>query len=321
MSGKWQGVGSLKVAANNADKLDILADSLTAAVVGASGTEIKNKVAHNANINVTGDITTSGKQSYIANNTLNHDVDLKGSGYGGGSVNVNDMDNDLTYTAGVNINNATLNGTGSAGSIEALAYTDGKMNYSNTLKSAGVVPVTIAASKNVITYNNSINVTGSNLSTAKADQDITLAATDETTATFDTTADTQGGAVGAASAKTDNTLNRSNKITVTNGKILSTNDVNIYAGANLDGITSSLTYNVLADAYNKTAVPLATAPKAKNTMTQENQVSINGDIDSVRHVNFKAGKGMTTVSTSAREYNFYKARAVAVLLPPPPWAR
>ena len=306
VSGKWQGVGSLKVAANNADKLDILADSLTAAVVGASGTEIKNNVAHNANINVTGDITTSGKQSYIANNTLNHDVDLKGSGYGGGSVNVNDMDNDLTYTAGVNINNATLNGTGSAGSIEALAYTDGKMNYSNTLKSAGVVPVTIAASKNVITYNNSINVTGSNLSTAKADQDITLAATDETTATFDTTADTQGGAVGAASAKTDNTLNRSNKITVTNGKILSTNDVNIYAGANLDGITSSLTYNVLADAYNKTAVPLATAPKAKNTMTQENQVSINGDIDSVRHVNFKAGKGMTTVSTSAREYNIYK---------------
>ena len=306
VSGKWQNVGSLSVAANNADKLDILADSLTAAVVGASGTEIKNNVAHNANINVTGDITTSGKQSYIANNTLNHDVDLKGSGYGGGSVNVNDMDNDLTYTAGVNINNATLNGTGSAGSIEALAYTDGKMNYSNTLKSAGVVPVTIAASKNVITYNNSINVTGSKLSTAKADQDITLAATDETTATFDTTADTQGGAVGAASAKTDNTLNRSNKITVTNGKILSTNDVNIYAGANLDGITSSLTYNVLADAYNKTAVPLATAPKAKNTMTQENQVSINGDIDSVRHVNFKAGKGMTTVSTSAREYNIYK---------------
>ena len=306
VSGKWQGVGSLSVAANNADKLDILADSLTAAVVGASGTEIKNNVTHNANINVTGDITTSGKQSYIANNTLNHDVDLKGSGYGGGSVNVNDMDNELTYTAGVNINNATLSGTGNAGSIEALAYTDGKMNYSNTLKSAGVVPVTIAASKNVITYNNSINVSGSKLSTAKADQNITLAATDETTATFDTTADTQGGAVGAASAKTDNTLNRSNKITVTNGKILSTNDVNIYAGANLDGITSSLTYNVLADAYNKTAAPLATAPKVKNTMTQENQVSINGDIDSVRHVNFKAGKGMTTVSTSAREYNIYK---------------
>ena len=306
VSGKWQNVGSLSVAANNADKLDILADSLTAAVVGASGTEIKNNVAHNANINVTGAITTSGKQSYIANNTLNHDVDLKGSGYGGGSVNVNDMDNKLTYNAGVNINNANLSGVGSAGSIEALAYTDGKMNYSNTLKSAGVVPVTIAASNNVITYDNSIKVTGSNLSTAKADQDITLAATDETTVTFDTTADTQGGAVGAASAKTDNNLKRSNKINVTDGKILSTNDVNIYAGANLDGITSSLTYNVLADAYNKTAAPLATTPKAKNTMTQENQVSINGDIDSVRHVNFKAGKGMTTVSTSAREYNIYK---------------
>uniref|UniRef100_UPI0023F76808 leukotoxin LktA family filamentous adhesin n=1 Tax=Phascolarctobacterium succinatutens TaxID=626940 RepID=UPI0023F76808 len=178
VSGKWQNVGSLSVATNNADKLDILADSLTAAVVGASGTEIKNNVTHNANINVTGDITTSGKQSYIANNTLNHDVDLKGSGYGGGSINVNDMDNKLQYTAGVNINNATLSGTGSAGSIEALAYTDGKMNYSNTLKSAGVVPSTFAFSKNVITYDNSIKVTDSNLSTAKADQDITLPATE-----------------------------------------------------------------------------------------------------------------------------------------------
>lgn len=309
ISGTWNSSGAMSAAAANADKLNITADSLTAAVLGASGTEIKNDVNHAATINVTGNVTSEGKQAYIASNSVNHDVDLKGSGYGGGSINANVMDNSLSYTADVNFDQANLSGSGKAASIEAFAYTDGRMDYQNTLKSAGVVAGTVATSNNNLIYNNSIKLNNSNLSTAKADQDITLAATDETTATFDTNADTQGGAVGAASAVTDNQMKRSNIISVTNGKLLSTNDVNIYAGANLDGITSSLIYNVLADAYNKTALPLATVPKAKNKMEQYNQVNISGDIDSVRHTNFKAGKGTTTVSISAREYNIYTGKS------------
>lgn len=305
ISGTWDSSGTMSVAAANADRLNLTADSLTAAVLGASGTEIINDINHAAVINVTGNVTSGGKQAYIASNSVNHDVDLKGSGYGGGSINANVIDNSLSYTAGVNFDQATLSASGKEGSIEAFAYTYGRMDYQNTLKAAGVVAGTVAASNNNLIYNNSIKLNDSNLYTAKPDQDITLAATDETTATFDTTADTQGGAVGAASAVTDNQMKRSNLISVSGGKILSTNDVNIYAGANLDGITSSLIYNVLADAYNKTTLPLATVPKAKNKMEQYNQVNIGGDIDSVRHTNLKAGKGTTTVSISAREYNLY----------------
>ena len=306
ISGDWNNIGSMTAAASNGDHLDIDADSLSAAVVGASGTAIKNTVSHTANVNVTGNITSDGKQSYIASNNVNHDVDLKGNGYGVGVGAAAELINNLTYTAKVNMDKATLKGTGDKGAIEALAYTNGNMDYDNVLKSAGLYAGTFAKSENTLTYDNDVTLTDTNLSTAKMDQDITLAATDETKASFETMADTQGGAIGASGATTANKLNRSNTISVdADSKLFSTNDVNIYAGANTDGISSSLNYNVVADAYNKTAVPVGTKPSVKNTMTQANQVTIAGNIDSVRHVNFKANKGLTTVATSAREYNLY----------------
>lgn len=124
---------------------------------------------------------------------------------------------------------------------------------------------------------------------------------------LETIADTQGGAVGAASAEAKNVLDRSNKITVGSGSTLhSTNDVNLYAGANSEGISSSLDLQVLADAYNKTVIPLATAPKVDNAMTQANQVSVGGIVESVRHINASAAKGATTVTESAQEYNLYQ---------------
>ena len=66
-------------------------------------------------------------------------------------------------------------------------------------------------------------------------------------------------------------------------------------------------WKFLADAYNKTALPVYTDPSVKNTMVQSNQVMIAGGstVGSVRHVNVKAGKGKTTVTESAREYNIY----------------
>ena len=64
------------------------------------------------------------------------------------------------------------------------------------------------------------------LKTAKKDQDITLAASDDTEVRLETIADTQGGAIGAASAKAENSLQRSNKLKVAGNSYLeSTNDV------------------------------------------------------------------------------------------------
>ena len=304
VSGNWE-ASSLTASATNSDTLDVTANSLTAAVLNGSGTEVDTTVSHKAQTDVTGSVTTRGSQAYTAANEVNHAVELKGNGYGGATVNANSMTSNLGYAAKVNLDKATLAATGEGGSLTAEAGTGGTMTYLNQLKSAGVIPVTVAKSTNTVNYDNGVSATDSTLTTGKADQDITLAANDETTASFKTVADTQGGAVGAASSESENNLIRSNKIALSGGRLESMNDVNLYAGADAAGLRSILNYNVVADAYNKTAIPLSTNPKINNEMSQANQVDIDGTVRSVRHTNLKAGKGLTTVAESAREYNVY----------------
>ena len=307
ISGTWDVDGNINVSALNSDTLDVTADSVKAAVVGASGTRLDNDVRHNAKIDIAGTIVSDGKQAYIAGNNLDHDVNLDASGYGGINVAAGDLNNDLDAIANINVNGATLSGIGHEGSIEAVAYTEGNLDYDNVLKSAGVIQVAVADSEHEITYGNAVNISGeTTITTAKKYQDITLAAYDDSVVNLYSTADTQGGAVGAASAKTDSELNRSNKINVSGDtNIESTNDVNLYAGAQRNGIASSLIYNIVADAYNKTLIPICTSPDVNNSMSQANIVSVAGNVESVRHVNLKANKGYTDVVESAREYNFY----------------
>lgn len=306
LGGNWEGATSLDALAVASDDVTVTADSVNATVIGASGTEIDNEVKHNSVLNVTGTVTTTGAQNYQANNTVDHDVDLKGSGYGGATVAGTVLNNDVAYKAAVNLNKANLSGTGDKASITVLADTSGKMDYDNVLKSAGVVAMTNATSTHSITYDNAVNVTGATLKTAKENQDITIATTDDTDVDMSTAADTQGGYIGAASAVSTAKFTRSNKVAIDkDSQLVSTNDVNIYAGASTSGASADLTYNHLADAYNKTLIPVWSDPTVNNTMTQSNQVSIAGDVESVRHVNLKAGKGATLVTTSAREYNLY----------------
>ena len=103
-------------------------------------------------------------------------------------------------------------------------------------------------------------------------------------------ANTQGGFAGTASSTTDNSFRRANTINISGGMLESTNDVNLYAGADAEGLRSVLNYNAIADAYNKTTLPLGIDPSVKNTMSQANQVNIDGMVRSVRHTNLKAGQ-------------------------------
>ena len=315
IGGTWNTAGSFDAQAVNGMDIDLKSDAVRAAVVGGSGTWLDNTINNAANVIVNGaSITTGGAQSYIAQNNVDYAGEIAGSGYGGLNVNATDYSDDLDFTAGVDIikneetgRSSNLHSVGDGGSITAFANTQGSINTKNNLKSAGVIPVALAFSDYDIDYNNSVNVSGSTLTTDKADADITLAATDDTVVKLETIADTQGGAVGAASAKADNAFDRANRINVdSTSTLLSSNDANLYAGANISGITSSLNLQVLADAYNKTALPLVTVPSVENRMTQANQVAIGGNIESVRHVNLKAGKGDTTVTESAKEYNIYQ---------------
>ena len=307
LSGAWNTTGSFTAQALNGMDIDLKSDAVRAAIVGGSGTWLNNVINNAANVTLdNATITTDGAQSYVAQNQVDYVGEIDGSGYGGINVNATDYKDDLDFTAGVDMKNSTLTGAGDEGSITAFASTEGTIHSKNSLKSAGVIPVALAFSDHDITYNNSVNVTNATLTTDKKDQDITLAATDDTDVKLETIADTQGGAIGAASAEASNTFDRSNKITVGSGSNLhSTNDINLYAGADTAGVNSSLILEVLADAYNKTAIPLATNPSVENKMTQANQVELDGTAESVRHINAKAEKGSTTVSRSAQEYKVW----------------
>lgn len=307
LSGTWNTTGSFTAQALNGMDVDLKSDAVRAAVVGGSGTWLNNVLNNAANVIIdNANITTDGAQRYIAQNQVDYVGEIDGSGYGGINVNATDYADDLDFTAGVDIKNSALTGAGDEGSITAFASTEGTIHSKNSLKSAGVIPVALAFSDHAITYNNSVNVTDSTLTTDKKDQDITLAATDDTDVKLETIADTQGGAVGAASAEASNTFDRSNKINIDkNSELHSTNDIDLYAGTGINGGASSLNLQVLADAYNKTAISLYTAPKITNKMTQSNQVELAGKAESVRHINASAVKGTTTVTESAQEYKIW----------------
>lgn len=309
VSGDWQTSGEFQIDAINSSKINLHADAVRAAVVGGSGVLLENTIKNSVDISLkNANISSAGEQKYIAQNDVNYSAKIDASGYGGLNVNAAELRDDFGFAAGVNITGSTLTGAGSKGAITVAALTRGSIDSTNSLKSAGVIPVSLAFSKHDINYDNDIEIDDSTLKTAKKDQDITLAASDDTKVRLETIADTQGGAIGAASAKAENKLTRSNNLKVSKESYLeSTNDVNLYAGANSGGINSSLDLEVLADAYNKTVIPVYTDPSVKNTMVQNNQVMIDSasSVGSVRHVNVKAGRGKTTVTESAREYNIY----------------
>ena len=307
VNGNWLTAGSVAVQAVNGSDLDLQSDAVRAAIIGGSGVWLNNSVNDAAVVNIEDAVINSeGAQQYTAQNNIDYNGTIDGSGYGGLNVNATDFKDDFDFTAGVKIVDSTLQGLGDSGSITAQALTQGSINSRNGLKSAGVIPISLAFSDHDINYAHQVDVDKSTLKTAKKDQNITLAASDDTDVKLETIADTQGGVIGAASANADNELHRANKIAVGVGSVLeSTNDVNLYAGANSGGIDSSLDLEVLADAYNKTLLPLYTKPRVNNIMRQYNQVDIAGSANSVRHINVKAGKGMTTVTKSAREYNIY----------------
>ena len=312
LSGNWNTAGAVEATASNGGTINLLADALQAAVIGASGVWLDNSIDNQADVNVTGaTVNADGGQNYLAQNIADYDGDIKGSGYGGVAISGTQLRDTFNYGANVNIKDSTLHGAGDEGSITAQALTEGTISSYNVLKSAGVIPVSVADSEHKITYDNAVNVENSELITDKKNQDITLAASDNTDVDLNTTADTQGGLVGAASAKATNNFNRYNDVKVYDGEdgedgedtyIESANDVNLYAGVNADGEYSSLNLNVIADAYNRTALPLATDPSVTNNMSQNNKVTVESDVASVRHINAKAVKGNTTIAKSANVY-------------------
>ena len=302
--------GDVKINALQNDRANLLADALKATVIGASATKASNEIKGETKVNTDGlTLTGANNLTINANNTVtvgdSEKYAVKGSGYGGVNVQGAVLDNIIDKKATINLGSAKIT---TAGAQDYEAETDADVNIGGYIKAAGAGAFTWVDVDNEVKADDSITVgSGAKLKTTKADKDITLAAVDNMTINVIGVADTQGAAIGGASSDVTNKTTRNNSITVDgNAALYSMNDVNLYAGSDINGAAGKLKLNVDSEAYNKTALGLG-KPKLKDDILQNNNVTLNkgSNISSVRNINLYADAGTETIRDTSVMYNWY----------------
>ena len=310
VKGKLNVNGEVKINALQNDRANLLADALKATVIGASATKASNEIKGETKVNTDGlTLTGANNLTINANNTVtvgdSEKYAVKGSGYGGVNVQGAVLDNKIDKKAAINLGSAKIT---TAGAQDYEAETDVDANVGGYIKAAGAGAFTWVDVNNEVKAEDSIAVgSGAKLKTTKADKDITLAAVDNMTINVIGVADTQGAAIGGASSDVTNETTRNNSITVAgNAALYSMNDVNLYAGSDINGAAGKLKLNVDSEAYNKTALGLG-KPKLKDDILQNNNVTLNNDsnISSVRNINLYADAGTETIRDTSVMYNWY----------------
>lgn len=317
-AGSWK-AQSMNVNALHDNQVALNTDAVKAAIAGLSGvwsfSDVINKTGvtlDNAQITTAKDVAVKAKNDITYNNTV------LGGGYGAAVGNAMDAKDSFTLNTNVELkNNSSI--TSKNGKIEMYAVTgdgtdnDGKpkanIDKNVTLKSAGLIAGSLAFSEDTVKINNAITVgKGSALATqgnslSKDANDINLIAADMLGFTDVATADTQGGAVGAASTKLNADFERKNTITI-NGTVDSNYDAAFNAGGN-----SIMNVTLRSNAYNKTAAPIVANPALDYKMKQANVVSVgsNGDtntIQTARNINLVGDTGNTTIATEAKSWKW-----------------
>lgn len=316
-AGSWN-AQSMNVNALHDNQVALNTDAVKAAIAGLSGvwsfSDVINKTGvtlDNAQITTAKDVAVKAKNDITYNNTV------LGGGYGAAVGNAMDAKDSFTLNTNVELNNSSI--TSKNGKIEMYAVTgngtgnDGKpkanIDKKVTLKSAGLIAGSLAFSQDAVNINNAITVgKGSALATqgnslSKDANDINLIAADMLGFTDVATADTQGGAVGAASTKLKADFERKNTITI-NGTVDSNYDAAFNAGGN-----SIMNVTLRSNAYNKTAAPIVANPALDYKMKQANVVSVgsNGDtntIQTARNINLIGDTGNTTIAMEAKSWKW-----------------
>ena len=316
LMGTWNLLGALDAKASTYDNSLHDVDALQAAIVGGSGTQLTKKISQNAAVTAeNAAITSVGAQNYEAKNRFSHADRDAASGYGAGTLNAGAVSATMTEAAKITFKNSTARTAGRAG-ITAHSLTEGTSKTTGIVKSAGVIPFTMMNGSLGVTYDNGIETINSHLATAKAGANITLAAKDDTEIRYEMNADTQGGLAGTAGAALTSNITRGNIVRVDGASTLfSSHDVNLYTGRGIDPQTGernlgTFKLSLLADATNRTAIPLRTAPKLDNKMKQTNTVDIarGAQVESVRHANLSAVPGYTQAYESATEYTVWSGK-------------
>ena len=309
MAGSWQVAGDVSLEAAQTDHMDLNADATKAALVGASATTAKNTAKGSSTVSLKSSDIQSGSLSATASHKANFGQKeayaVEGSGYGGVAVQGAELTNTISRSASVDAGSASLE---TSGDQVLAAETGGSINAAGYIKAAGLGAATWVNVNNTLDGTGKVSTDGSTfLKTTAADGDITLSASDDWDVTAKGVADTQGGAAGGASSDVTNTLTRTNTVDV-QGKIYSTNDVNLYAGKDADGALSQLDLLVDSEAYNKTALAVA-KPKYQNTLNQSNQLrtGAGSEVKSVRNVDIYADEGQKYLKERSIKYTWYDA--------------
>lgn len=316
-AGSWN-AQSMNVNALHDNQVALHTDAVKAAIAGLSGVWSFSDVINKTGVTLdNAQITTDKDVAIKAKNDITYSNEVLGGGYGAAVGNAMDAKDSFTLNTNIELNNSSI--TSKSGKIEMYAVTgDGTGEDGNpkanidkkvTLKSAGLIAGSLAFSQDAVNINNAITVgKGSALATqgnslSKDANDINLIAADMLGFTDVATADTQGGAVGAASTKLKADFERKNTITI-NGTVDSNYDAAFNAGGN-----SIMNVTLRSNAYNKTAAPIVANPALDYKMKQANVVSVgsNGDtntIQTARNINLIGDTGNTTIATEAKSWKW-----------------
>ena len=317
-------VGSAKLYAEQANEMQLCADSLTVTVAGGSGTRTYNNVTFDTTANITGaKITATDGDVRVYANTLANmnkldEVDpskkfedknanclVLGNGLGSFDIEVAKGENTITFNDTLNITNSTIT---SPGDIVLTASSEGILRsqlFDYTVNSVGGAQLRLY---NTINSTNTINYSGSTIEGTKAEQDITLAAYDKLEITAATYTEMSAGTTGATEAKTTSTVDRKNILNLTSGEIHSLRDINLYSGKNETGNNSMFDFIGRAETYCGALVPFSTNPTLESTLKQNNEINVESGMKviSVRHSNLYADHGTEHIKLLEARHSMYR---------------
>lgn len=196
-----------------------------------------------------------------------------------------------------------------AGQQRYEAYTRTAMDNTTLGVVGGFLDGGTARAYTTHTYNNTVSVDeGALLQNTghAADGGITLAAHENLSEHVDADANINGVIGIAPNSRAWNTTTRNDQITL-KGTIDSTKDINLYAGAGLDGTPSTLKHETISETYNHSLVAIGNSTYPKVSLTGRHQVVVagTGHANALRNINVIADGGKEEGYFESRTYNLW----------------
>ena len=315
LSGAWNiGGGDVQITAIQSDTVNYGAVAGTLAGIdtsGAKGTltidgDASAEIADGTSVKDAKNLMLTATNKASVNQDGEHDRNVSGmvATIGGGDRVSSEVNADRSSAVSVGKNAAIT--TSGAQYYEAYTNADIK-NFSYGRATGGVVGGA-AVADTTLSAANSVNVgEGASLTSGSSISEggVILAAHDDLNLTTNAEAYTDGLASFVANANATHTVTRNNAVKVA-GAIESAGDVDLYAGANVEGKLSQSNHDIIAESYNYSAIP-SISPDVTNKMTETARVDVTpkGKILSNRNVNLLAQGGQESIKTETEAWSWF----------------